>query len=82
MAADGRLVEYLVDLLESVDQPVVEVNGVSVALRPANPRPNDKSCYKKCLEEDVRNPGSYAKCIKKCRRKRGVSVVLDETAIE
>ncbi|MBY5991320.1 hypothetical protein [Ferrimonas balearica] len=70
LAEAGTLTSYIVELLESGDLaglPDVEVNGT--ALKLDGGLISDKSCYKKCLKEDVRNPGSYAKCIKKCKPK-------------
>jgi hypothetical protein len=67
MAQEGRLVEYVTDLLVQSDFPEIAMGGTTISLRPVGGVVNDKSCYKKCLEEDVRTPGSYAACIKKCR---------------
>jgi hypothetical protein len=67
MAREGRLVEYVTDLLVRADFPENTIGGATIALKPVGGPINDKSCYKKCLKEDVRTPGSYAQCIKKCR---------------
>lgn len=68
LAKENRLVDFLADLLISADHPEVEFGNSTIALRMSNnPTPSDKSCYKKCLKGEIRNPGSYAACIKKCR---------------
>jgi hypothetical protein len=73
LATDGKVGEYVATLLVSADQPEFEFGGMSISIRGGG-IVNDKSCYKKCLKEDIKNPGSYAKCIKKCRPSAGFSI--------
>jgi hypothetical protein len=79
MMKEGRLVDYVVDLLARSDGMDIQINGVSVSFRQAGFPINDRSCYKKCLREDTRNPGSYAECIKKCRPKPQVDIAIPDT---
>lgn len=81
LSKEGRLVDYIVGLLADADGPEIEVNGVTVSLQAPNPPISDKSCYKKCLKEDIRNPGSYKECIKKCRPKSRLSIGILEAAL-
>ena len=76
LAEKGRLADILADLLIAADEPQIEINGTPVALRSAPVPISDKSCYKKCLKGEVKNPGSYAKCIKKCKPKIRLSLGL------
>lgn len=73
MAKEGRLVEFLTDILaeaDSPDAPDIEINGVALNISNAPPI-SDKSCYKKCLKESTKPGGeSYSKCIKKCKPKK------------
>ena len=72
MSKEGRLVEFLTDILaeaDSPDAPDIEINGVALSIATAPPI-SDKSCYKKCLKESTKPGGeSYSKCIKKCKPK-------------
>lgn len=74
MAKDGKLLEYITDLLAQADQPEFDVGDVGVAMQISGGVINDKSCYKRCFWEDIRHPGTYAKCIKKCRPKSSFSL--------
>jgi hypothetical protein len=75
LAGQDRLTDYLTDLLAAADRPQFDIGGAAVALMASDDPPiNDKSCYKACLHEDIRNPGSYAACIKKCRPKASLTL--------
>ena len=78
LADENRLVDFLTNLLISADQPEIKVGNATIMFQIANPTPNDKSCYKKCLKDDIKNPGSYAACIKKCRP--ATKLILEFTA--
>ena len=68
---EGRLADVIVDLLTSIGESDVYVNGVAVA-RAAKPPTSDKSCYKKCLKDclGASDPDKcYAQCIKNCKPK-------------
>jgi hypothetical protein len=80
LAAEGRLEDIIVNMLAAADEAVMQFEGTGVMMRAvADPPISDKSCYKKCLREDIKNPGSYGNCIKKCRPT--TKLVLEFTAV-
>ena len=69
LAKEGKLVDFIIDLLAEIDSipPEIEINGVALRA-PVKPPISDKSCYKKCLKESTKPGGNYKECIKKCKK--------------
>jgi len=68
MAENGKLVDFIIDLLAERDRilPDVVLNGIPL-MAPVKPPISDKSCYKKCLKESIDPKKPYSECIKKCK---------------
>lgn len=81
MAKEGKLLNFILNLLEQADlanTPNISVNGKAIPLLAATPPISDKSCYKKCLKESAKPGGrTYSNCVKQDCKNNNNTISID-----